>query len=90
MQGLNSRRRTGWVARLRYAYADVLLEMGRKADAVEWFTRAADADTEGVTDADDRLAELAGLTFIVDEGGPEEADLEPLKDTPAPGKDREE
>ncbi len=78
VQGLNSRRRTGWVARLRYAYADLLLEAGREAEAVEWFTRSADADTEGVTDADDRLAELAGMTVVVDEDSPLESDLEPL------------
>jgi len=66
VRALTSRRRVTWVARLRYAYADLLLEDGRKDDAVEWFTRAAEADVDGETDADDRLAELAGVTVVVD------------------------
>jgi tetratricopeptide (TPR) repeat protein len=46
-------------ARLCYAYADTLLALGRTADAVQWFLRAAAADVDGVTDAEDRVAELA-------------------------------
>ena len=40
-----------WTARLRYAYADALLAVGRREEAREWFSRAADVDTEGETDA---------------------------------------
>jgi hypothetical protein len=91
VRALTSRRRVTWVARLRYAYADLLLEEGRKDDAVEWFTRAAEADVDGETDADDRLAELAGLTVVVDthnedeleEFLPETFDDEPAEDEPA-------
>jgi tetratricopeptide (TPR) repeat protein len=52
-----------WTARLRYAYADALLEADRETEAREWFARAAEVDSEGVTDADDRLAELDGVVF---------------------------
>jgi tetratricopeptide (TPR) repeat protein len=57
-----------WTARLRYAYADALLEAGREPEARDWFARAAEVDTDGVTDADDRIAELDGVTFTEDEG----------------------
>lgn len=46
-------------ARLFYAYADVLLALGRTGDAIDWFMRAAAADVEGVTDAEERLSDLA-------------------------------
>lgn len=46
-------------ARLFYAYADTLLALDRKAEAVQWFLHAAEADTDGYTDAEDRAAELA-------------------------------
>lgn len=62
---LRSRSHAPWAARLRYAYADALLAGGREADAVEWFHRAAAVDSEQLTDAADRLAELEG-TQIVD------------------------
>ncbi|MEI7519329.1 MAG: tetratricopeptide repeat protein [Mycobacteriaceae bacterium] len=52
--------RTGsTAARLFYAYADTLLALGRSDDAVQWFVHAARADLEGVTDAEDRIDELA-------------------------------
>jgi tetratricopeptide (TPR) repeat protein len=47
-----------WVARLRYAYADALVALGRLAEAREWFVRAAEADDEGWTDALERIDEL--------------------------------
>lgn len=51
--------RTGsTAARLCYAYADILLALGRTDDALQWFLHAAAADTEGVTDAEDRVGEL--------------------------------
>jgi tetratricopeptide (TPR) repeat protein len=46
-------------ARLAYAYADALLALGRTDEALQWFLRAAAADVDGVTDAEDRVAELA-------------------------------
>lgn len=42
------------VARIRYAYADTLEELGRPGEAAEWFGRAATADVDGETDADER------------------------------------
>ncbi|WP_079110561.1 hypothetical protein [Streptomyces roseifaciens] len=52
-----------WTARLRYAYADALLEVGRASEAREWFAKALEADQGGQTDASDRLAELDGVEF---------------------------
>jgi tetratricopeptide (TPR) repeat protein len=60
---LRSRSRADWVARLRYAYADLLLTAGRTEDAIVWFHRTAGVDSNGVTDAAERLIELEGLTF---------------------------
>jgi tetratricopeptide (TPR) repeat protein len=51
--------RTGpMAARLFYAYADTLLALGRNDEALQWFLHAAAADTDGVTDAEDRVGEL--------------------------------
>jgi tetratricopeptide (TPR) repeat protein len=55
---LMSRSRAPWVARLRYAYADTLLAVGRTADALVWFHRTAGVDAERVTDAAERIEEL--------------------------------
>lgn len=46
-------------ARLFYVYAEALLAADRRRDALEWFFKSASADTEGITDAEDRVAELA-------------------------------
>jgi tetratricopeptide (TPR) repeat protein len=51
--------RTGTTAaRLFYAYAETLLALDRSDEALQWFLRAAAADVEGVTDAEDRVSEL--------------------------------
>jgi tetratricopeptide (TPR) repeat protein len=50
-----------WSAALFYAYADALLEAGRAEEARDWFGRAAAADTDGETDASERLEELDGI-----------------------------
>jgi tetratricopeptide (TPR) repeat protein len=52
-----------WTARLRYAYADALLESGREDEARSWFARAAEVDELGETDADERVLELDGVVF---------------------------
>ncbi len=52
-----------WVARLRYAYADALLTLGRAAEAREWFARAAEVDEDATTDAAERLLELDGVVL---------------------------
>jgi hypothetical protein len=64
-------RRKAWSARLFYAYAEAVLAAGREDDALAWFGHAADADEAGETDADERLAELAGVTVIEHDTGPE-------------------
>lgn len=46
------------IARLRYAYADTLTQLGRRKEAASWFARAAEADLEGETDAEERYAAL--------------------------------
>ncbi|MEU0162812.1 tetratricopeptide repeat protein [Streptomyces sp. NPDC006261] len=66
-----------WTPRLRYAYADALLEAGREDEAREWFGKALEADKDGSTDASDRLAELDGVEFV-DALGDDEA-VEPAE-----------
>jgi len=52
--------RTGsTAARLFYAYAEALLALGRGDEALQWFIHAAAADVDGITDAEDRVSELA-------------------------------
>jgi tetratricopeptide (TPR) repeat protein len=46
-------------ARLFYAYAETLLALQRGDEALQWFLRAAAADVDGVTDAEERVSELA-------------------------------
>jgi tetratricopeptide (TPR) repeat protein len=46
-------------ARLCYAYAEAVLALGRHQEALQWFLNAAGADVDGVTDAEDRIGELA-------------------------------
>jgi tetratricopeptide (TPR) repeat protein len=53
-----------WTARLRYAYADALLAVGREHEARDWFAKALEADHNGTTDASDRLAQLDGVEFV--------------------------
>ncbi|MCI4065519.1 hypothetical protein MRQ36_24325 [Micromonospora sp. R77] len=71
-----------WAARLRYAYADALLAVGRREEAREWFSRAADVDAEGETDAPERLLELDG---VVIEGDDEDEELPVEEATAGPG-----
>jgi tetratricopeptide (TPR) repeat protein len=52
-----------WSARLRYAYADALLEAGRVDDARSWFGRTLELDHENETGASDRLLELEGVVL---------------------------
>ncbi|WP_243704766.1 Replicase polyprotein 1ab [Micromonospora sp. KC723] len=63
-----------WTARLRYAFADALLAVGRREEAREWFSRAADVDTDGETDAAERLLELDGVLIEGDEEDEESAE----------------
>ncbi|MFY1620873.1 Replicase polyprotein 1ab [Micromonospora sp. WMMD736] len=79
---LTSETTVPWTARLRYAYADALLAVDRRDEAREWFSRAADVDTEGETDAAERLLELDGVLIE----GDDEDDAEEIAAGPgAPG-----
>jgi tetratricopeptide (TPR) repeat protein len=60
VEPLHTQSRAPWVARLRYAYADALLDAGRTEDAVEWFHRTVAVDGESMTDATQRLRDLEG------------------------------
>ncbi len=64
-----------WSAPLYYAYADALLDAGRAEEARDWFARAAAADMDGDTDADERLQSLEGITL---------EDLDPAADDDEP------
>jgi tetratricopeptide (TPR) repeat protein len=55
---LTSKSRESWVVRLRYAYADALVEAGRTEEALAWFHRVTAIDADDLTDAVDRAAEL--------------------------------
>lgn len=61
--------RRPWSARLFYTYADALEAAGRVEEAATWFGHAVEADAEEQTDADVRLAELAGVTFLEGDDG---------------------
>lgn len=51
---LQSKSRSTWVVRLRYAYADILEAAGRESDALAWFHRTNAIDSEQITDAAER------------------------------------
>ncbi|GAA4578524.1 hypothetical protein GCM10023176_54580 [Micromonospora coerulea] len=74
-----------WAARLRYAYADALLAVGRREEAREWFSRAADLDSDGETDAAERLLELDGVVIEGDEEDEEPSAEEFATGPGAPG-----
>ncbi len=69
-----------WAARIRYAYADVLANMGHNDEAIEWFHRAAAVDMEQATDADARIKELEGSGYDVFEGQDQVLEYEDLED----------
>ena len=75
-----------WTARLRYAYADALLAVGRADEAREWFGKALEADQSGTTDASDRLAELDGVEFVdaLDLSAEEEDEAPSAEPSPEP------
>ena len=56
---LKERTSDPWAVRYRYAYADALHEAGRVDEARKWFAAAAEIDGEGMTDAAERLQDLA-------------------------------
>lgn len=83
---LDPARREPWSGRLFYAHADNLLAAGRESDALEWFVHAANADVDGETDAEHRIAELTGEPLLPEddvEFGPEALTDLPSTDTAA-------
>ncbi len=48
---LQSKNRSSWVVRLRYAYADTLEAAGRESDALAWFHRTHAIDSNEITDS---------------------------------------
>jgi len=58
---LRTGKRSVDVARLRYAYAEALLAMGRKTEARDWFVKASLADVEEETDASERALKLGEI-----------------------------
>jgi tetratricopeptide (TPR) repeat protein len=56
---LDPKRAGQTAARLFYVYADTLLALGRGKEALQWFINAAAVDIEGLTDAEERITELA-------------------------------
>jgi tetratricopeptide (TPR) repeat protein len=56
--GLDRERPRPGSIRLWYAYADVLVELGRTEEAASWFAAAAALDVDGETDAAERAADL--------------------------------
>ncbi len=64
-----------WSARLRYAYAEALVEAGRDEEGRAWFARAAEVDHDGLTPAEERCQELDGITFEFAEDDDEDDDL---------------
>ena len=67
-----------WSARIRYAYADVLEQMDRREEALEWFHRAAAVDADMLTDADKRVRKLEGKSS--DSDNDDEYGYEDLED----------
>jgi tetratricopeptide (TPR) repeat protein len=61
-------------ARLYYAYADILEQTGKPAEARQWFDAAARLDPDGDLDADERRDLLDGMTITFDDSDDEAGD----------------
>ncbi|WP_007519562.1 MULTISPECIES: hypothetical protein [Pseudofrankia] len=73
-----------WTARLRYAYAEALLDAGRPGDALRAFEAAAAIDEEDETDAGERAYELMTQLAADDAGGNTSAREPAVVGTPTP------
>jgi tetratricopeptide (TPR) repeat protein len=73
-----------WLARLRYAYADALLQAGRADEARIWFDRTLEVDPDSETGVTDRLLELDGVVlddFFDDDDDETDADNDVVEDS---------
>jgi len=61
---LGSDSTAAWSARIKAAYGEALLAVGRTDEARTWLTRAAALDEDGSTGAAEQIAELDGLVWI--------------------------
>ena len=77
--------REAWLARLRYAYAEALLSMGRVDEARTWFARTIEIDEDPLTDATERLLELDGVVLEVDDDESADDELDGDLDTQPAG-----
>jgi tetratricopeptide (TPR) repeat protein len=64
--------------RLAYAYADLLLQAGRRAEALSWFIRSANSDADEETDALDRVEQLSAEAGGAEQSVGEDAVAEEL------------
>jgi tetratricopeptide (TPR) repeat protein len=72
----------GALARLRYAYADALLQAGKNSEARQWFTAAVKLDHDQETDAQQRVDELDGILIDYDGDDDEQPLDEPHQESP--------
>jgi tetratricopeptide (TPR) repeat protein len=63
-QLLRSTKPAPWLARIRMAYAELLVAAGRTEEAAAWWQRAEQADPDGSTVDPDRLAALEDAVFV--------------------------
>ncbi len=63
--------------RVFYAYADLLLQAGRRNEAIDYFVKASEMDPDDETDAGERLTELAMDSADSDSSGTEPSGTEP-------------
>jgi tetratricopeptide (TPR) repeat protein len=71
---------TSWSARIKFAYADTLVELGRTDEAREWFVRASEVDVNDETEASERLAEIDGVVWVDVQDDDDEVSVEALVD----------
>ncbi len=64
------------VARLHYALADILLDLGRTDQARAEFVQAAELDTDGVTDAAEQIDAIDGVRIDLDDDDDDEDDAD--------------
>jgi tetratricopeptide (TPR) repeat protein len=90
MPALRSKVNGKWQVRLWAAYADLLERAGRADEAKRWLTLAADADTENLTDAAERLGRPVPVADPMDEAPWEDAESLSVLDAFDPSEGNED